>query len=86
MDRVKQIWYLSHMRAAKVQARTFAARTYKHWVKRNLQTENQIPGPSEWLGMRSWNLSFGMLEDTNSLDGAHIIKHMEEYYHNVPMF
>ena len=23
------------------------------WVKRNLQTENQIPGPSEWLGMRS---------------------------------
>ena len=34
-------------------ARTFAARLYKQWVKRNLQTENQIPGPSEWLGMRS---------------------------------
>ena len=34
-------------------ARTFAARSYKQWVKRNLQTENQIPGPSEWLGMRS---------------------------------
>ena len=33
-------------------ARTFAARSYKQWVKRNLQTENQIPGPSEWLGMR----------------------------------
>ena len=34
-------------------ARTFAARWYKQWVKRNLQTESQIPGPSEWLGMRS---------------------------------
>ena len=30
----------------------------QEWVKRNLQTENQIPGPSEWLGMRSWNLSW----------------------------
>ena len=59
MDRVKRIWFLSHMRAAKVQAslrslaRTFAARSYKQWVKRNLQTESQIPGPSEWLGMGS---------------------------------
>ena len=34
-------------------ARTFAARSYKQWVKRNLQTESQIPGPSEWLGMCS---------------------------------
>ena len=34
-------------------ARTFAARSYKQWVKRNLQSESQIPGPSEWLGMRS---------------------------------
>ena len=34
-------------------ARTFAARSYKQWVKRNLQTVNQISGPSEWLGMRS---------------------------------
>ena len=34
-------------------ARTSAARSYKQWVKRNLQTESQIPGPSEWLGMSS---------------------------------
>ena len=34
-------------------ARTFAARSYKQWIKRNLQIESQIPGPSEWLGMRS---------------------------------
>ena len=34
-------------------ARTSAARSYKQWVKRNLQTESRIPSPSEWLGMRS---------------------------------
>ena len=34
-------------------ARTSAARSYKQRVKRNLQTESQIPGLSEWLGMRS---------------------------------
>ena len=39
-------------------ARTSAARSHKQWVKRNLQTESQIPGPSQWLGMHSWNLSW----------------------------
>ena len=39
-------------------ARTSAARSYKQWVKRNLQTENQIPGPSELLGMHSLSLSW----------------------------
>ena len=34
-------------------ARTSAACSYKQWVKRNLQTESLIPGPSEWLGMRN---------------------------------
>ena len=34
-------------------ARTSAARSYKQRVKRNLQTETQIPCPCEWLGMRS---------------------------------
>ena len=43
----------AHLRSL---ARTFAARSYKQWVKRNLQTESQIPGPSEWLGMPSYNL------------------------------
>ena len=28
-------------------ARTFATRSYKQGIKRNLQTESQIPGPSE---------------------------------------
>ena len=48
LGRVKRIWYLSPMRAAKVQASS-----YKQWVKRNLQTETQIPDPSECSGMRS---------------------------------
>ena len=39
-------------------ARTFAARSYKQWIKRNIQTESQIPGPAEWLSMRSWNVSW----------------------------
>ena len=39
-------------------ARTSATRSYKHWVKRNLQIDSQIPRPSEWLGMRSQNLSW----------------------------
>ena len=42
----------------RILARTSAARSYKQWVKRNLQIESQIPGPSEWLGMCSWNLSW----------------------------
>ena len=39
-------------------ARTFATRLYKQLVKRNLQTESQIPGPSECLGRGSKNLSW----------------------------
>ena len=40
----------AHLRSL---GRTSAARSYKQWVKRSLQTESQIPGPSEWLGMHS---------------------------------
>ena len=36
--------------------RTSAARSYKQWFKKNLQTESQIPGSSEWLGMHNYNL------------------------------
>ena len=62
VGRVKRIWYLSAMRAAKVQASLRIRAVLleppllthtKQWVKRNLQTENQIPSPSEWLGMHS---------------------------------
>ena len=54
-------------------ARTFAARSYKQWVKRNLQTESQISGPSEWWACAVKICHDGMLEDTNSLDGAQLI-------------
>ena len=62
MDRVKRIWYLSSMRAEKVQA---SLRICAVWPepsllahtssesRGHLQVENQIPGPSECLGMRS---------------------------------
>ena len=56
------------MRAAKVQASlriravspepSLLAHEYKQRVKRNFQTESQIPGSSECLGMRSLNLSW----------------------------
>ena len=80
MDRVKRIWYLSPMRAAKVQA--------------SLRIRAVLPEPSllahtssEWRGifrqkarslgpLNGWACAVklchdGMLEDTNSLDGAH---------------
>ena len=38
---------------------------YKHWVKRNFQTESQFPSPSEGLGMLQLKFCHdGMLEDT----------------------
>ena len=40
----------AHLRSL---ARTSASRSYEQWVKRNIQTESQIPSPSARLGMRS---------------------------------
>ena len=51
-------------------ARTFAARSYKQWVKRNLQTESQIPGLLNGWACAVKICHDAMLEDTNSLDGA----------------
>ena len=52
MERVKRIWYLSPMRAAKVQASLAPLNGWACAVK---------------------VCHDGMLEDTNSLDGAHIV-------------
>ena len=62
LGRVKRIWYLSPMRAAKVQASLriravspeppLLAHTSSE-SRGTFKTESQIPGPSEWLGMRS---------------------------------
>ena len=69
MDRVKRILVLiayassegsgepAHPRSL---ARTFAARSYKQLVKRNLQTESQIPGLL-WMAGHS-QLKFVMTE------------------------
>ena len=64
MDRVKRIWYLSPMRAAKVQA--------------SLRIRAVSPEPSLLAHpLNGWACAVkicndGMLEDTNSLDGAQI--------------
>ena len=59
MGRVKRFWYLSPMQAAKVQA-SLRIRAVSpeppllaHTSSESSGTLNQIPGPSEWLGMRS---------------------------------
>ena len=73
LDRVKRIWYLSPMRAAKVQASlTFAARSYKQWVKRNLQTESQTLAPLNGWTCAVKTCHNRMLDDTNWLDAAHL--------------
>ena len=83
MDRVKRIWYLSPMRAAKVQAslriravspeppllahkRSESRGTFRH------KTRSLAP-------LNGWACAVkichdGMLEDTNSLDGAHVLQ------------
>ena len=53
-------------------ARTFAPRSHKQWVKRNLQTESQIPSPLNGWACAVKICHDRMLEDTNSLDGAQL--------------
>ena len=54
-------------------ARTFAARSYKQGIKRNLQTEDRSLAPLNGWACAVKICHEGMLEDTNSHDGAHII-------------
>ena len=70
LDRVKRIWYLSPMRAAKVQASLLAhtsseSRGTFRQKARSLAPLNGWPCVVEMY-------HDGMLEDTNSLDGAHL--------------
>ena len=81
MDRVKRIWYLSPMRAAKVQA-SLRIRAVSpepsllaHKSSESRGTFRQKARPIAPLN--GWACAVkvchdGMLEDTNSLDGAHI--------------
>ena len=81
MDRVKRIWYLSLMRAAKVQA-SLRIRAVSpeplllaHTSSESRGTLRQKARSLAALNGWGWAVKIchdGMLEDTNSLDGAHI--------------
>ena len=80
MDRVKRIWYLSPMRAAKVQA-SLRIRAVSpepsllaHTISESRETFRQKA--ISLAPLSGWTCAVkichdGMLEDTNSLDGAH---------------
>ena len=81
MDRVKRIWYLSPMRAAKVQA-SLRIRAVSPEPSLLAHTSSESRGTfrkkaRSLAPLNGWACAVkichdGMLEDTNSLDGAHI--------------
>ena len=82
MDRVKRIWYLSPMRAAKVQA-SLRIRAVSPEPSLLAHTSSESRGtfrqkPRSLAPLNGWACAVeichdGMLEDTNSLDGAHMM-------------
>ena len=82
LDLVKRIWYLSHMRAAKVQA-SLRIRAVAPESPLLANTSNESRGTFRQKArslapLNGWACAVkichdGMLEDTNSLDGAHFI-------------
>ena len=82
MDRVKRIWYLSHMRAAKVQA-SLRIRAVSPEPPLLAHTSSESRGTFRQKArslapLNGWACAVeichdGMLEDANSLDGAHIM-------------
>ena len=81
LDRVKRIWYLSPMRAAKVQA-SLRIRAVSPEPPLLAHTSNEPRGTFSQKArslapLNGWACAVkichdGMLEDTNSLDGAHL--------------
>ena len=81
MDRVKRIWYLSPMRAAKVQA-SLRIRAVSRELPLLAHTSSESRGTFRQKArslapLNDWACAVkichdGMLEGTNSLDGAHI--------------
>ena len=84
-DRVKRIWYLSPMRAAKVQA-SLRIRAVSPEPSLLAHTSSESRGTfrqkaRSLVPLNGWACAVkichdGMLEDTNSLDGAHNISHL----------
>ena len=85
MGPVKRIWYLSPMRAAKVQA-SLRIRAVSPEPPLLAHTSNESRGTFRQKArslapLNGWACAVeichdGMLEDTNSLDGAHILLHL----------
>ena len=83
MDRVKRIWYLSPVRAAKVQA-SLRIRAVSPEPSLLAHTSSESRGTFRQKArslapLNGWACAVkicheGMLEDTNSLDGAHIMQ------------
>ena len=81
LDRVKRIWYLSPMRAAKVQA-SLRIRAVSPEPSLLAHTSSESRGTFRQKArslapLNGWACAVkvchdGMLEDTNSLDGAHL--------------
>ena len=87
MDRVKQIWYLSPMRAAKVQASLrIRAVSPEPPLLAHTSIESRgtfIQKARSLAPLNVWACAVkvchdGMLEDTNSLDGAHMVIFVSE--------
>ena len=84
LDRVKRIWYLSPMRAAKVQA-SLRIRAVSPEPSLLAHTSSESRGTfrqktRSLAPLNGWACAVeichdGMLEDTNSLDGAHLYMH-----------
>ena len=91
MDRVKRIWYLSPMRAATVQA-SLRIRAVSPEPSLLAHTSSESRGTfgqkaRSLVPLNGWACAVeichdGMLEDTNSLDGAQIALH----YRHVKVF
>ena len=89
LDRVKRIWYLSPMRAAKVQASlriravspepSLLAHTSSESRGTFRQKARSLAPLNGWAGAVEI-CHDGMLEDTNSLDGAQLLRAM--FYSN----
>ena len=95
MDRVKRIWYLLPMRAAKVQA-SLRIRAVSPEPSLLAHTSSESRGTFRQKArslapLNGWPCAVkfchdGMLEDTNSLDGAHIQEESEKSRRNAPIF
>ena len=73
VDRVKRIWYLSPMRAAKVQASLrIRAVSPEPPLLAHTSIESRFLASLNGWACAVKTCHDGMLEDTNSLDGAHV--------------